>query len=389
MRVVSLIALALSAAPAAAQEQDRPGQTADPIVVTGTRISDYRARLEACLARNCPPNEDIDATLALAEVLFEAGEYRDARQAIAASLRRNRDEARGYPEPVSDLYRASARVARHLGNDSEASQSTRGILQALRQGIPQEDHRHFTARLEISEHLIATGNYVGAQRELADLGRRASRAGRQDVADVAELRSLWVGYVADPRGPSRSRLIELSRSTDPANLLKTIGSKILLARIFREEGDIARSDALIAEIGRRGSRRALLYSPPYELAVRENFGPGGDITPSSITTRLSDNFEDAWIDVGFWVQSDGRVAGLEILRKGASTGWAGPLLESIRGRVYSPSTDNVPTYRLERYTYTAGYEIQTGSRLPRRSPRARVEYFDLTDEPDAAPPSGG
>ena len=92
-------------APALAQ-QAAPGQN---ITVTGVRIQDYRDRLAACLARNCPVNEDVDATLALAEALFLNGEYREARERRRASLGRNRDaRPRSFPEPVSDLYRVDA-----------------------------------------------------------------------------------------------------------------------------------------------------------------------------------------------------------------------------------------------------------------------------------------
>ena len=90
--------------------QERYTEPTEPIVVTGIRIQDYRDRLAACLARSCPPNEDIDATTALAEACSLEGEYREARTVLRASLGRNRDEAARYPEPVSDLYRASARV---------------------------------------------------------------------------------------------------------------------------------------------------------------------------------------------------------------------------------------------------------------------------------------
>src|SRR5687768_1271471 len=102
MRVATALALILLAAPAAAQQNERYTEPTEPIVVTGLRIQDYRDRLAACLARNCPPDEDADATLALAEAYFLNGDYVEGRQAVQASLGRNRDEARGYPEPVSD-----------------------------------------------------------------------------------------------------------------------------------------------------------------------------------------------------------------------------------------------------------------------------------------------
>ena len=106
--------------------------------------------------------------------------------------------------------------------------------------------------------------------------------------------------------------------------------------------------------------------------------------------RMSEDFERAWIDVGFWLLPDGRVSGLEVLRRGAEASWAEPLLESIRGRIYSSAAE--ATYRLERYTYMTGYEdstTSTGTRLARRTPRARVEYFDLTVNPPARQPPRG
>jgi hypothetical protein len=54
---------------------DPPAQT---IVVTGASLAETGRRLAGCLARHCPPDEDIAATLAHAENLFVAGDYRQA-----------------------------------------------------------------------------------------------------------------------------------------------------------------------------------------------------------------------------------------------------------------------------------------------------------------------
>src|SRR5688572_6977058 len=105
MRLVLVgVLLASVAVPVAAQERGS-GQS---VTVTGIRLPEHRQRLRDCLARHCPVNEDVDATLAYAEALMLSGEYRDARSTISASLRRNRDEAARYPEPVADLYRSHA-----------------------------------------------------------------------------------------------------------------------------------------------------------------------------------------------------------------------------------------------------------------------------------------
>ena len=393
MRTAVVACLLLAVTPAAAQQRhERYVEPTEPIVVTGIRISDYRDRLAACLARNCPPDEDIDATLALAEAYFLNGDYDEARSAVRASLRRNRDEARSHPEPVSDLYRSYSRISRHMGFDREALQSAHGILDSLQAGLAREDHRHFTARFELADAQMVSGRYRAARQQLDRLARIARANGREDVATMAELRDLWFQLIVHRHGEARSRLIELARLTDPARRLESVGAKVLLARQYRLEGEHERANALLAEIGRGTSaQRRLLYMPRFQLLRFDpNAGEGLDSIDMAVTFgntrhRVSENYEGKWIDVGFWVMPDGRVADLEILRSGGDTVWPRPLLEAIRGRIYS--TGREPTYRLERYTLTAAWEQATGSRVRQRSPRARVEYLDLTVSNPPAPPT--
>jgi hypothetical protein len=385
MRAIVLFALLAAGSPAFAQrEDDQPA-----IVVTGVRIQDFRDRLAACLARRCPPNEDADATLALAEALFLNGDYPDAHVAVRASIGRNRDQARGFPEPVSDLYRANTRLSRHIGLDREARSSAFEILNALQAGIPQEDHRHFTARLEIAEVQMMSGNFSGARRELARLARVARAVGREDVATIAELRDRWYELIAAPHSSSAmSDLIEWSRRTEPAQRMRSIGARLLLARVYRGEGDNGRADALLAEIGRTtrmGAARRLFSAPRYQLFQYDVNLFEGEVTGGNVLNRVTENYDDKWIDVGFWILPNGHVSGLEVLRQGAGSDWSDPLLTSIRGRLYSEGSE--PTYRLERYTMTAGFETVTGTRVRRRGPGARVEYLDLTANEPAPPPT--
>jgi hypothetical protein len=370
--------------PEAQRQADQYAEPNAPIVVTGIRIQDYRDRLAACLARHCPPDEDIDATLALAEALVIEGDYRESRATVRASLRRNDRHAAAYPEPVSDLYRADGRIARNLGQDQQALRSTHGILEALQRGLPREDYRHFTARLELADMQMTTGHADSARDTLRELVAVARAAGREDVVARAELRRLWYDYNLEPRGPTRARLEEMMRSTDPARRLQATGARVLLSRILRDEGDAAGADALLAGLARGPSnRRRLIHSPPYQLVQQEIVSPDDDIRPTSAINRLTQNYEGKWIDVGFWVLPDGRVDGLEILRRGGNAAWARPLIESIQGRLYS--TGDEATYRLERYTLTARLEAATGTHLLRHSPAGRVEYIDLTAA-DAPPP---
>jgi hypothetical protein len=404
MLTAPLFALTLlaSSAPIAAPAQTNDAQPT--IVVTGPRMQEFRDRLAACLARHCPVNEDVDATLALAEALFLNGDYAAARTTVRASLGRNRDQARNYPEPVSDLYRAGSRITRHIGLDREARIDSFGILTALQAGIPREDHRHFTARLEIAElqmvssHLQSS-SFSGARRELQELARVARAAGREDVATIAELRERWYELIAYPGSTSAmTALTEWAGRTDPAERMRANGARIILARIYRYQGDEARANALLAQVAQSGAsaRRRLIHSPHYTLGQQEMRLEGDQdlieaIRYGNTLNRVTENYDNKWIDVGFWVMPDGRVSGLEIVRHGATADWSEPLLEAIRGRTYSAGPE--ATYRLERYTFTAPMQQGTGSRIGHRAPNARAEYLDLTVEgqmpPPPAAPTGG
>ena len=376
--VLALAAFALSALPAAAQPSRSDDST---VTVVGRNLQHYRDRLAACLARHCPVNEDVDATLALAESMFLNGEYRDARALVHASLRRNGDQARAFPEPVSDLHRVQARLARHLGYDREARTAAFDILNALEAGIPTEDYRHFTARFEIAEMQMLSGSLIGAQRALHQLIDAARAAGREDVVVMAELREVSYEMMAVPGGgDSRWQLERWANLEGEANRLRATGARLALARLYRNEGDIARSDSLLARVAHTsspGAPRRLVFSPRFQLAQQANMeGADMDLSAMPMNLQIPDDMENGWIDVGFWVGPDGRVSDVEILRRGADASWARPLLGAIAGRRYT----NAPqaTYKIERYTYTSTLVQTTGSRLYVRSPRARVEYLDLT-----------
>jgi hypothetical protein len=408
LAALSGTAMAQPRAGPAPQAQQGAPQT---IVVTGERVADFRNRLAACLARHCPPNEDIDATTALAEVLFVDGEYREARTVLLASIGRNRHHAAQYPEPVSDLYRANALVARHLGFDLDAQRSTWEILHALQRGIPVEDGRHFTARLEVVESLIAFGEYYQARQQLRELQERARAAGRDDVVATAELREIWLQYLQGPDNNAIVRqLTDLAASTEPR---RSYGAKMLLIRIYNARGQRREADRLIAQLGGSGTHRRLLFAPDYVLAQQDNGAansangrtmqstanarpPRPDERASQLMAannadRMTDLFDDQMIDVGFRIKPDGTVADVQIVNRRGSPGWDTPLVQSIAGRRYAIAEDGSETYRLERYTYTSERRITglTATRISNRSPRGRVEFRELNETHiPATPPAG-
>jgi tetratricopeptide (TPR) repeat protein len=373
---------AQAAAPPQTKVQDTP-----PIVVTGQRLEETEAALRACLARKCPPDEDIAATLAHAENLFVAGDYRKARTTLRRSLGRNRKHADRYPEPVSDLYRSDALVANHLGFDEDYFHSTWGTLTALKEGIPDPDGRHFGARMEIARMTARLRGLESGVRAYENLAKDAAKAGRPDIAVLARLRGLGMAYRQQPTDSIRRKIAQIAALTGPENRYAASTAKLYLARLAAESGKIAEAEAMLRGVAGTGvNAMVMVYAPPYQLNVQEfDNGYLNEYLASkgNPANRLSGNFDGMWIDVGFWVQSNGRVSDLQVLRKSGSGSWADPLLKSIRGRLYAPLEQ--PSYRQERYTYTSRWEDQTGSHLKRRSPRARVEYLDLTMR-ETAPP---
>jgi tetratricopeptide (TPR) repeat protein len=391
MSILLLTALIAAAPPPQAPQSAETGA----IVVTGRRLADTEAALKACLARKCPVNEDIDASIAHAENQMIAGDYAAARTTLKRSLGRNSDEAKRYPEPVSDLYRANALLASHLGFDQDYRISTINILRSLKAGLPPADARLFGARMEIASMKARLDGYERAIREYDELAEDARQAGRPDIAALAEVRAI----LAEMRGGAarqlpvnnasvKARLQRFASSQVPEERIAAVTAKAMLARLALREGNEAEAAALMRELsGVMGKTPSLLYAPPYQLAQQElpglNDNQEVDAMRGNVLKRASGNFEDKWIDVGFWVQADGRVTEVEILRKDGPTDWATPLLKSLAGRVYSSPAEGTPIYRLERYTYTAGFETRAGTRIAQRSPRARVEYLDLSTYPDA------
>ena len=418
-----LFLVALSAAQTAGQTETK----VDPIVVTGRRIDDASADLKACLAKRCKPDEDIDATLRLAETQLMAGKYRDARTTLLAALGRNKDEAKTYPIPVSDLYRANGKVAAHLGFDKDYYTSTWGIYRTLKHGLPSEDHRKFTALMEVAEMMFRTRGHERARHYYDRVSDEAKRVGRNDIAALAQLRSAirHLPPGSDMQVRAIKRIADLQGTEMRAPVLE---AKMALARIAYSKQDETTAQSIQNELAAFDIKRPMLiYSPPYQMVQREldsgsdfafpfapqamvggepggGGGGGGGGFPSggnpnglegsgratitsnlalsqwSSTKRVAGNFDDMWIDVAFQISPEGRVTDAKIVRSKGDLFWAKPLMKSISLRRYTAGKVGDPaSVRHERYTYTSGYEGQTGTRVGQRSPKARVEYFDLSD----------
>lgn len=400
-----LVAALTSAILAAAAPATTPSMHDHSIIVTG--IKDKKAALAACLARHCPPDEDIDATLALAETQLIAGNYHDARKTLLASLGRNKGEAAHYPIPLSDLYRANGRVAADLGLDNDYYRSTWGIYRTLKYGLPPNDARQFSALMEVAEMNYRTRGHERARIYYEKIASDARKAGRPDIAALAELRSA-VRHLPPNSSWQVNEIKRIAEMPGSEMRAPVLEAKLALARMAYAKGDEVRAQAIQKDLAALNIKRPILiYSPPYglpgrdtprgneiESAVARNiisvaeagtFGAANPFTgrgPAAFaTSRVSPIVEDMWLDVAFRITPEGKVADLRIARSKGNTFWAKSLLGSIRGRRYTRGDPNLPTSRrYERYTYTSGFEKKTGTNSWGRSPDTRVEYMDLSDE---------
>jgi hypothetical protein len=185
---------------------------------------------------------------------------------------------------------------------------------------------------------------------------------------------------------------------------------VMLAQYDRSRGRTDSTDAVLKRMASLGRTKPLLLSTePIKVpgrGVGDNalFGnrkthsefmlptQGFNVPTSNILKMMPDNFENRWIDVGFWVNPNGNVTDIEVLRSKGDRNWAPWVTDSIKTRIYAPmkpddkNPDIFGHYIVERYTLTARYmEEVTGTRIATRTAQPRIERLDLTPDMIEAP----
>lgn len=374
-----LIALLLAGQQAAAQPA--PAPQAD-VVITGTRMRDALAK---CLARNCPPEEEVDAAMNAGAESFARGKYREAKRILQRAISRNQKYAARMPGRLSDLYSTYADVAEHEGDKRAFIRTTRKSVTILQEQLGET---HPTA-IGVSPRLGDMWMKLG-QPGFADAAYRAAaasalQAGNGDIAGVLTFRRASLALAKNDR-PAAQRLadqLERSHGNDPRFAPLIL---VLRARIGIGDGRSEGTDALIAALRSAGvAEPVLLSAPPYPI-FDAGFGsgmmPGGDfkIEMAEANTRLSSS-DILWADIGFWVRPDGKTADMQILRPARDGEWAEPLLKQVAGRRYAlanPGPGGIGAYRVERFTLRGTYGQVIGSRIQERTGPLTLHRVDLT-----------
>lgn len=377
--------------------QSQPQTSGETIVVTARPLDETDHALKQCLARQCPPNEDIAATLAHAENQFVAGNYKDARATLAASARRNKRHAEHYPVPVSDLMRASARVAAHLGLGEAFRMGALDSLSALKAGLPSTDARVLVAEVELADAFFSFGRVELAFSQYRGIARRARALDLPIVEGFAMLREASARTQVAEIDPkylpnAREALRALAASEKPAHAAFKQAGRVLEARLAAGRGDESRVEAVLAEFraSRPSQRPVLLFSRPIDLAGRINRDPSTEASALRVSAM---EVEDQWIDVSYFIGADGLVRDADILRasRRLNNGWPDAVLASVRSRRFAPlavDAGGPGMLRVERYTYTARGTKVTGSWMKQPGPLPRIEMLDLSvDAPPIDAPS--
>lgn len=393
-RLLAAAAALAIAAPSQAQE----------IVVKGRPVNETAADLAACLKRDCPPDEDIKATLAHAENLFVSGDYKTAQRTLHASMGRNRKHGKAHPVLVSDLFRANSRVAEHMGEGRDYQLSTLDMRNTLRDSFGKDDFRTLVADIEVGDSRAKLGFSDEAEKIYRDVEKRAIAAKQFRVASFARVRLATVArnrYDLEPTSPNRKELDKrLSLITDnplPGGEEFILAAKVLRAKTDRKHGSTASTDALVKEFAAKGgvTRPLLLYSEPLAPnGPRTDGWPDGFDSTRNANIGASTNRYGQWVDVGFWIGPSGKVSDVEVLRSFGDSAWAKPVVGNVGRRIYAPlktDGDSSPGfYMIERYTLTARVtDGVTGTHLRTRELTPRIERIDLTEDEVATAKSGG
>ena len=394
------IALSLSAAllTTAAIAEDAPANR--EIVVIGQSLKDTERAWQDCIARGCPPDQEIRAALAHAENQFITGDYRDAKTTINKTVGRNRKHGGQYPIEVSDLFRASSRISEHLGEADQFRLAVLDMRDTLREGLAEGDPRAMVAQIEVGDSRAKLGYPREAIRIYRDVAEKAFKAGQARVGTYADLRRFLLEYaVADEsnyKADMDKALDGLQKMADgPPAGAEDFGlvAAVTLARLDRKAGNTDSTAAIVKRFADRGgaNRPILLSAEPIKLPDTA----GLDQKSGNVLAISQGNIEDRWIDVGFWVNANGLVSDAEVLRSSGNSRWSKLVIDSIASRIYAPLKSKGDAaapgfYMIERYTFTARYMDEvTGTRIRQRSPAPRIERIDITpenyDQPFVAP----
>ena len=366
-----------TAAPATSEEKT--------IVVVAKRLQDTEGALAACIARQCPPKEEIDASLAHAENQFLAGDYQAAQATLWKARGRNMRYRKELPVDVADLLRAGSRVAAANGLVDVSRITAIDSLDALKSGLPATDYRIFSQRLAVGDSFFKSGRIVAARDVYNKVAGQAHDAGQPRMEGYALFRLaglMTAAAMVDPvyRNSANEALQRIDQTTAPELAPFRDAAQQLRCRLTGTARDDKRLACARALSGGKASRAELVYAPTIDLQGR----PDVKATTSNVVNQ--GDAKPQWADIAFWVAPDGSVRDIDTVRTSpnAKGDWLDKVVDALGKRVYR-SLDLPPSdpglRRIERYSLVYNVVPMKNTRSRGRSPTPRLEVLDLTVDP--------
>lgn len=357
------------------------------VTVTGRSLRSTAASLEECIARNCPPGEDIAASMEHAENQLIAGEIEGARTTLIKSRSRNKRYAESLPREVSGLLQFDADVASLLGLANYGRIATFDSVDALKAGLPADDPAISIKRLEVADVFLKQGKYSTAVHMYDAVARRAEESGWPQVQGSAMLRALRFYAMAASVNPaygseSRSRYAALCKMTDPAVKPMQNAALVILARLQLLSKKNADVDAVMEKLANvKVSTPVLIYAPFVDV------GKKSSAEAMYVTPSIS---KDQWVDFSYRISSEGTVKDLVIAARGPHVDerLVTRMQKSVAGRRYVPldipgGSDGL--WRRERLMIVADVVPVLNSRLNIKAGAPKLISMDLTAKVKATP----
>jgi hypothetical protein len=340
----------------------------DEVIVIGHRAE---KDLEACLARNCPPAQEVEASLKASVEQFTAGRYGDARHTLQRAIGRNKRHAAQLPGPVSSLYATLATVAEHEGQESLWQYASRSNVAVLRKNLGPTNRATLTQEIQFADDMLGLNMPREAEGIYKKVQQRGLSSGQPIIAAGATFRRAWLALMREQfREAERlaDESVVIAGGNQPAMLELR---DILRTRIAVHKGDEGAVDALAARL-RQSTKRvpALLFAPSI-----------ADVNPPIDPSDRGNDDPVLWADIGYWIRPNGRTAEVEMLRTSGLGSWRSSIFKHVSARRYIP-LDVEPTdpgiYQIDRFTVRAVFGSVPGSRIPKRIGPLTVHVVDLT-----------
>lgn len=349
------------------------------VVVTGDRLARSELALRACLERHCPPIADINATIAVADNQFTAGDFHGARKTLIAGRERNKRFAGQYPVAVGELLRVDAFVASLVGQSEYARIGTIDSVSALKAGLSPDDQRIAVQRLDVAAIFLHQGRGRTAIHMLDAIADRARERGWTRIEAEARLRGAAFYASLSTNAPelradTRTRLAELRALSGPDARPYVDAAALIDARLAQLDGDdqglaLARAQASAAKV----DRAILVYAPTIDLADPLILG----------NIRQIYDTRDQWVDFHFTVAPDGSVRDVTATGRGglARGRWIDAAKDGLVNRQYLPlaqSSDGPGIEKIERFVLTSSLIAPIGTRLRLPVGTPKLQSVDLS-----------